>query len=63
MNAPAEAAPKMLAERIPLDGAGAIDHERQRTVAERLRRILPEHAGARKQRERDVAPRAPGAGI
>jgi len=44
MNAPTEAAPKLLAERIPLDGAGAIDAQRQRTVAERLRRILPEHA-------------------
>jgi glycolate oxidase len=51
MNAPtdlaataAAAPPKLLAERIPLDGTGAVDLERQRRVVAALRPLLPLHA-------------------
>ncbi len=46
MNAPADLShppAQMLADQIPLDGAGAVDVERQRTVVARLRTFLPEH--------------------
>ena len=44
MNAPADLKPQTLAERIPLDGTGAVDAARQRDVVRALRGILPEHA-------------------
>jgi glycolate oxidase len=48
MNAPTAPAtlepPQLLAERIPLEGTGAVDLERQRKVVAALRPILPEHA-------------------
>ena len=44
MNAPADLKPQTLAERIPLDGTGAVDPARQRDVVRALRGILPEHA-------------------
>jgi glycolate oxidase len=43
MNAPLLNAPKMLAERIPLEGTGAVDLERQRAVVAALKDFLPEH--------------------
>jgi glycolate oxidase len=43
MNAPRTAPPRMLAERIPLEGTGPVDLERQRTVVASLRGFLPEH--------------------
>src|SRR5512137_1053872 len=43
MNAPRTIPPKMLAERIPLEGTGAVDVERQRTVVAALRTFLPDH--------------------
>jgi glycolate dehydrogenase FAD-linked subunit len=43
MNAPSTMPPKMLAERIPLEGTGAVDIERQRRVVAALRTFLPEH--------------------
>ncbi|MGZ8273418.1 MAG: FAD-binding protein, partial [Burkholderiaceae bacterium] len=33
----------MLAERIPLEGTGAVDVERQRSVVAALRAFLPDH--------------------
>ena len=48
MNAPTDSAglsrPKLLAERIPLEGAGPIDLARQRDVVAALRLVLPDHA-------------------
>ncbi|MFN3567069.1 MAG: FAD-binding protein, partial [Burkholderiaceae bacterium] len=41
MNDPAEV--KQLAERLPLEGTGPIDRERQRKVVAALRIALPEH--------------------
>src|SRR5512134_3331036 len=43
MNAPLLNASKMLAERIPLEGTGAVDLERQRAVVAALKAFLPEH--------------------
>ena len=43
MNAPRTVPPKMLGERIPLEGTGAVDIERQRTVVAALRTFLPDH--------------------
>jgi len=43
MNAPRTTAPKMLGERIPLEGTGAVDVERQRAVVAALRTFLPDH--------------------
>jgi glycolate oxidase len=43
MNAPRTQPPKMLGERIPLEGTGAVDFERQRTVVAALRAFLPDH--------------------
>ena len=43
MNAPRTQPPKMLGERIPLEGTGAVDLERQRTVVAALRTFLPDH--------------------
>ena len=46
MNAPVDLAhppTQMLAERIPLEGSGPVDVERQRAVVARLRTFLPEH--------------------
>jgi glycolate oxidase len=46
MNAPTDLShppTQMLADQIPLDGVGAVDVERQRTVVARLRTFLPEH--------------------
>jgi glycolate oxidase len=43
MNAPRTIAPKMLGERIPLEGTGAVDLERQRAVVAALRAFLPDH--------------------
>jgi glycolate oxidase len=43
MNAPSTMPPKMLAERIPLEGTGAVDVERQRRVVAALRTFLPDH--------------------
>ena len=43
MNAPRTTAPKMLGERIPLEGTGAVDLERQRAVVAALRSFLPDH--------------------
>jgi glycolate oxidase len=43
MNAPRTQPPKMLGERIPLEGTGAVDIERQRTVVAALRTFLPDH--------------------
>jgi len=43
MNAPRTIPPRMLAERIPLEGTGAIDVARQRAVVAALRAFLPEH--------------------
>ena len=54
MNAPLPQrhAPQLLAERIPLEGTGAVDVERQRAVVAALKAFLPEHAcsGARRTR-------------
>ena len=57
MNAPADLAhppAQMLAERIPLEGSGAVDVERQRAVVARLRSFLPEHCVL--WREEDTKP-------
>ncbi len=43
MNAPRTIPSKMLGERIPLEGTGAVDIERQRTVVAALRTFLPDH--------------------
>ena len=44
MNAPASrASPQLLADRIPLEGVGPVDVERQRAVVAALRAFLPEH--------------------
>jgi len=44
MNAPdSRAGPQLLADRIPLEGVGPVDVERQRTVVAALRTFLPEH--------------------
>ncbi len=43
MNAPRMNSPKMLAERIPIEGVGAVDFERQRRVVAALRTFLPDH--------------------
>jgi glycolate oxidase len=43
MNAPRTIPPKMLGERIPLEGTGAVDIERQRAVVAALRTFLPDH--------------------
>jgi len=43
MNAPRTIPSKMLGERIPLEGTGAVDIERQRTVVATLRTFLPDH--------------------
>jgi glycolate oxidase len=43
MNAPRTPAPKMLGERIPLEGTGAVDVQRQRAVVAALRAFLPDH--------------------
>ena len=43
MNAPGMNPPTMLAERIPLEGTGAVDVERQRRVVAALREFLPTH--------------------
>jgi glycolate oxidase len=43
MNAPRTNSPKMLAERLPLEGTGAVDVERQRAVVAALRTFLPDH--------------------
>ena len=43
MNAPRTTAPKMLGERIPLEGTGPVDVERQRAVVAALRTFLPDH--------------------
>src|SRR5512132_1609567 len=43
MNAPRTIPPRLLAERIPLEGTGAIDVARQRAVVVALRAFLPEH--------------------
>jgi glycolate oxidase len=40
---PAAAAPQLLADRIPLEGVGAVDVERQRAVVARLAQVLPAH--------------------
>jgi glycolate oxidase len=54
MNAPGKIAPQMLAERIPLEGTGAVDLARQRSVVARLRAFLPEHCVL--WREEDTRP-------
>ena len=57
MNAPADLThppARMLAERIPLEGSGAVDVERQRAVVARLRSFLPEHCVL--WREEDTKP-------
>ncbi len=57
MNAPADLAhppAQLLAERIPLEGSGAVDVERQRAVVARLRSFLPEHCVL--WREEDTKP-------
>lgn len=43
-SAPPSAAPRLLAEQIPLEGAGAIVLTRQDEVVRALRAVLPEHA-------------------
>jgi len=43
MNAPRTIPSKMLGERIPLEGTGAVDIERQRAVVAALRTFLPDH--------------------
>jgi glycolate oxidase len=44
MSAPAiSSAPQMLADKIPLEGVGAVDVERQRAVVDALARVLPAH--------------------
>jgi glycolate oxidase len=43
MNAPRTLAPPLLAERIPLEGTGAVDVARQRAVVAALRGFLPDH--------------------
>jgi glycolate dehydrogenase FAD-linked subunit len=43
MNAPGHQGTQTLAERIPLEGTGAVDLERQRAVVAALRSFLPEH--------------------
>jgi glycolate oxidase len=43
MNAPRTNDPRMLGERIPLEGTGPVDLERQRAVVAALRAFLPEH--------------------
>src|SRR5512134_4159973 len=43
MNTPRTTTPKMLGERIPLEGTGAVDLERQRAVVAALRSLLPDH--------------------
>jgi glycolate oxidase len=45
---------RLLADRIPLDGAGVVDLARQRHVVAALRRLLPEHAVL--YREEDTRP-------
>jgi glycolate oxidase len=45
---------RLLADRIPLDGAGVVDLARQRHVVAALRRLLPEHAVI--YREEDTRP-------
>ena len=57
MNAPTDLAhppTQMLSERIPLDGAGPVDVERQRAVVARLRSFLPDHCVL--WREEDTRP-------
>ena len=57
MNAPTDLAhppTQMLSERIPLDGAGPVDVERQRRVVARLRSFLPDHCVL--WREEDTRP-------
>ena len=44
----------MLSERIPLEGAGPVDVERQRAVVARLRSFLPDHCVL--WREEDTRP-------
>ncbi len=52
MNAPVEA--PRLDGRLPLEGEGAVDPERQREVVQRLRAVLPEHCVL--FRDEDVRP-------
>jgi glycolate oxidase len=56
MNAPLpqKHAPQLLAERIPLEGTGAVDVERQRAVVAALKALLPEHCVL--WREEDTRP-------
>ncbi len=56
MNAPLRQgqAPQLLADRIPLEGAGAVDVERQRAVVAALKAFLPEHCVL--WREEDTRP-------
>nr|MBA3626105.1 FAD-binding protein [Methylibium sp.] len=56
MNAPLpqQHAPQLLAERIPLEGTGAVDVERQRAVVAALKAFLPEHCVL--WREEDTRP-------
>ena len=56
MNAPLSPkhVPQLLAERIPLQGSGAVDVERQRAVVARLKTFLPEHCVL--WREEDTRP-------
>ncbi|MFN8737463.1 MAG: hypothetical protein ACK50B_13015, partial [Betaproteobacteria bacterium] len=53
-SAAAAADTRLLAERIPLDGTGAVDPARQRQVVAALRPVLPEHALL--YREEDTRP-------
>jgi glycolate oxidase len=43
MNAPRSIPTRMLGERIPLEGTGPVDLERQRAVVAALRTFVPEH--------------------
>ena len=56
MNAPLPKQPaaRLLAERIPLEGSGAVDVDRQRAVVAALRAFLPEHCVL--WREEDTRP-------
>ncbi len=56
MNAPLlqQHVPQLLAERIPLEGTGAVDVERQRSVVAALKVFLPEHCVL--WREEDTRP-------